>query len=255
MELKELKDLGLTEGEVKVYLALLDLGLATKGPIATKARVSESKVYEILDRLKDKGLISFVSKKRGVKDITHFKAANPVMLKEFLNKKREGIDKEEEILNKLLPFLQDQQKEKEKEYSAVVYEGFKGIQTNNREVLEMISKKDQWVAMGTRSSKAKEFNIFWVNWLRQRAKKGDKARILFVDKGTWYYKQLAQLKNTEVGYLKGIAPASVAVTKNRVMIFSYGDNSGCLAITNKGVADSFKGFFESLWKLAEKEKQ
>ena len=106
--------------------------------------------------------------------------------------------------------------------------------------------------MGTRSSKSEEYNIFWVNWLRQRAEKGGKARILFVDKETWYYKRLADLKNTQVGYLKGIAPASVAVTKNRVMIFSYEDNPGCLAITNKDVADSFKGFFESLWSLAEK---
>ncbi|PIN93365.1 hypothetical protein COU54_03410 [Candidatus Pacearchaeota archaeon CG10_big_fil_rev_8_21_14_0_10_31_24] len=252
MDLKELKYLGLTEGEAKVYLSLMDLGLATKGPIATKAKVSESKVYEILDRLKEKGLLSFVSKKKGVRIITHYKAANPVMLKEFLNKKREEINKEEEILKKLLPILQSQQKEKEKEYSAVIYEGFKGIQTNNLEVLEMISENDEWVAMGTRSNKSEEFNIFWVNWLRQRAEKGGKARILFVDQGTWYYKQLARLKNTQVGYLKGIAPASVAVTKNRVMIFSYGDSSGCLAVTNQGVADSFRGFFESLWKLAEK---
>jgi len=250
---KELKDLGLTDGEVKVYLALLELGLATKGPIATKSKVSESKIYEILNRLKDKGLVSFVSKKKGIKSITQYKAANPIMLEEFLKRKKEEIHKKEEILKKLLPVLQFQQKEKEMEYSAVIYEGIKGIQTNNREVFEMISKKDEWVAMGTRSSKSKEFNIFWVKWLRQRAKKGGKARILFVDKGTWYYEQLAKIKNTQVKCLKGIAPASVAVTKDRVMIFSYGSHSGCLAITNKDIADSFRSFFESLWKLAETE--
>jgi len=148
--------------------------------------------------------------------------------------------------------LQLQLKKQEKEYSAVIYEGFNGIQANSIEVLEIISKQDDWIAMGTRSSKAKHFNLFWVNWLKQRVKKGGKARILFVDKDTWYYNQLKKIKNTKVRSLRGIAPTSVAVTKNRVMIFNYGENPSCLAITNNDVAESFKGFFESLWILAKK---
>ncbi len=252
MEFRELRELGLTEGEIKVYLALLHLGLSTKGPIARKAKVSESKVYEILDRLKEKGLVSFVAKRKKRKIITHYKAANPILLKDFLGKKKNEIEQEEKILDKLMPSLQAQLKFVEKEYSAVIYEGFKGIQTNNREVLEMISKKDEWLAMGVRSSKKKTYNLFWINWLKQRAKKGGKGRILFVDKGTDYYNQLKKIENTQVGYLKGVSPVAVTVTKNRVMIFNYGDNSSCLAITNKEVADSFKGFFESLWVMAKK---
>jgi len=60
-------------------------------------------------------------------------------------------------------------------------------------------------------------------------------------------------KNTQVGYLKGISPVAVIVTKNRVMIFNYESHISCLAITNDEIAESFKGFFESLWSLAEKE--
>jgi sugar-specific transcriptional regulator TrmB len=252
MRFKELKELGLTSGEIKVYTALLYLGLTTKGPIAKKSGVSESKIYEILDRLKKKGLVSYVLKKKGKREIQNYKPANPALLKDFLNKKRKEIDNEEKILNSVLPSLQAHLKEKESEYSAVVYEGFKGIQTNNKEVLEIINKKDEWVAMGTRSSKLKKYNLFWINWLKQRSKKGGRARILFVDKGTDYYNQLNNIKNTSVGYLPGIAPSAVAVTKNRVMIFNYGDHPSCLAITNKDISDSFKEFFESLWKIRKK---
>lgn len=254
MEFDKLKELGFTDGEIKVYLALLQLGVATKGPIAKAAAVSESKIYEILERLKNKGMLSFVQKKRGSREVMHYKPANPILLRDFLDKKREKVQQEEQLLNSILPILQQQMKEKKEEYSAVIYEGFKGIQTNNKEVLELITRNDEWVAMGTRSSKAKEFNILWIKWLQERAKKAGNARVLFVDKGTWYYNQLKKIKKTQVGYLKGIAPASVAITRNRVMIFNYGEHPSCLAITNDDIARSFKSFFNGLWSIAEKEK-
>ena len=34
IQFKQLKEIGLTDGESKVYFALLNLGLSTKGPIA-----------------------------------------------------------------------------------------------------------------------------------------------------------------------------------------------------------------------------
>ena len=46
--------LGLTEGEKKVYKALLKLRSSTTGPIFKQASISQSKVYEVLDRLKKK---------------------------------------------------------------------------------------------------------------------------------------------------------------------------------------------------------
>lgn len=252
MEFDELKEIGLTQGEIKVYIALLNLGLSTKGPISRKARVAESKVYEILDRLKEKGLVSFIFKKKGIRKIAHYKASNPILLKDFLSKKKEEIKKEEELLEKILPSLQIQQKQTEQEYNVVIYEGFKGIQANNKELLDMINKDDEWIAMGARSNKDKKYNLFWINWLKERAKKGGKGRILFVDKGTWYFNQLKKIKNTEVRYLKGISPISVNITANRVMIYNYKDHPSCLVITNKDISDSFKEFFKSLWNIAQK---
>ena len=46
-----LKRIGLTEGEIKIYLALLDLGQTATGKIIRHSGISGSKVYEVLDRL------------------------------------------------------------------------------------------------------------------------------------------------------------------------------------------------------------
>ena len=57
-----LEDIGLTRSEINVYLALLELGSSTTGKIIDKAKVSSSKIYEVLDKLIQKGLVSFIIK-------------------------------------------------------------------------------------------------------------------------------------------------------------------------------------------------
>ena len=58
MTVEKLQGIGLTDGESKVYVALLQLQTATKSAIVKESSVSSSKVYEILDRLLAKGLVS-----------------------------------------------------------------------------------------------------------------------------------------------------------------------------------------------------
>ena len=62
-----LQQIGLTSGESEVYLALLEIGSTSTGKIIRQSKVHASKVYPILDRLIDKGLVSFI--KQGKKKI------------------------------------------------------------------------------------------------------------------------------------------------------------------------------------------
>lgn len=63
MELVEsLKDIGLEEREVKIYLALLELGESTVLPVAQKSDIKRTYAYDVLDSLMKKGLVSYVEK-------------------------------------------------------------------------------------------------------------------------------------------------------------------------------------------------
>ena len=73
MNEKILEEIGLSRGESKIYLALIDLGSSTTGPIAKKSKISHSKVYKILDKLSVKGLVSYVL----IRKTKYFKASNP----------------------------------------------------------------------------------------------------------------------------------------------------------------------------------
>ena len=87
MELKILKDIGLTDGEIKAYLALLELGKSTVGKIIEKSRVSPSKIYDVLNRLIEKGLISYIIEGK----VKHFKAAPPKNVLNYIERKEEDL--------------------------------------------------------------------------------------------------------------------------------------------------------------------
>lgn len=76
----ELARIGLTEGEARVYLSLVKLGLAKVGAIVKDSRVSYSKVYEVLERLGSKGLVSHVM----IGDIKHFSSVEPYRLHDYI---------------------------------------------------------------------------------------------------------------------------------------------------------------------------
>ena len=69
----ELRKLGLTEKEVRVYLAALEFGYAAAQKIAQKLNISRPTIYEIIKGLKTKGLMmEFKEAKR-----TYFTAESP----------------------------------------------------------------------------------------------------------------------------------------------------------------------------------
>ncbi len=101
MNTKLLEDIGLTKGEIKVYLTLLKLGETTTGRIIDEAQISSGKIYEILDKLLKKGLVSFIIKEK----TKYFQASNPNRILDFLHEKEKLIKIKETELIKEIPLL------------------------------------------------------------------------------------------------------------------------------------------------------
>src|SRR3989344_3389131 len=99
MDVKLLEEIGLTEGEVKVYFALLRLGLTKTGALAAKAGVSSSKVYKILGRLELKGLAGHVVKGK----ITYYRAMQPERILDYLDDKQKALEEKRRQVEAILP--------------------------------------------------------------------------------------------------------------------------------------------------------
>ncbi len=61
---RKLRDFGLSEYEARVYFVLLTLGESRVGHISRRAYVPQSKMYEVLDKLIEKGLAEETSEER-----------------------------------------------------------------------------------------------------------------------------------------------------------------------------------------------
>ena len=124
-ELTELTKLGLTKGEIRIYEALLELGETTRTKLAKKSGVSPSKIYDVTNRLLDKGIISIIKKNT----ILHFSAAHPERLKEYLIQKEEEIKKEKLLINSLFPTLLLKYNNIKELTNVEVFEGWEGMKT------------------------------------------------------------------------------------------------------------------------------
>jgi len=79
-----LKAIGLTESEVKTYLALLELGETSVARVAVKSGLKRPTTYLILEGLKEKGFVSQVKKQKK----TFFLAEDPRKIVDMLEERR-----------------------------------------------------------------------------------------------------------------------------------------------------------------------
>ena len=77
MEAKILKGIGLADNEIKIYTTLLKTGAITAYELSTKTGIYRTHVYDKLERLMEKGLITHVY--QGSKK--YFQATSPEKIK------------------------------------------------------------------------------------------------------------------------------------------------------------------------------
>jgi predicted transcriptional regulator len=240
---EKLKFLGLTDGEARVYLALL-YGESTKSGIVRKSGISPSIVYKILERLIRKGLVSSIT----VNGKNYFQANEPTTLFELLKKEEENLEGKKAVAKNLVSTLK--RKKSEKTFFVSVYEGLDGLKSILREVEEEEFKNKRtkyWLAMGVTAYK-KSFNLFWANWhLKVRPKYNVKAKFIFCEKGTEYFNLLKSAPLSEVKYIPSLP--CITIVGERVILMKYTDPPSFLLIKNPDIARAFENFFNTVWKM------
>jgi len=237
---------GLTEGEAKVYLALLK-GSSAKSEIIKNSGVSSSIVYEIIEKLIKKGLASYAV----VENKKKFYASNPEKLFDLIEDERKRIENLNKDANRIIPFLK--QITKEKTLFANTYKNSDGLKAMLKEIEYEVKRGEikEWLAMGVTSYKNESFNRLWLKWHKSfRAKHKIKARFIFCEKGSKYYNDLKKTSLSEVRYLKSIPLSCITVAGNSSFIMKYANYPYFLHIKDIDVANTMKEIFNFLWNIA-----
>ena len=250
MNLDLLEEIGLTKSEIKVYLSLIELGSSSVGPIISKAKIASSKIYEILDKLLDKGLITTFLEGH----VKKFKAVNPERLVDFLNEKREELNKKEDELNKLLPQLKQLYEEQKQDFEVEVFKGYKGVYAALIEMIQTLKKGDEHLVMGGGDSPTTNMRtkLFFENIHRKRSEKGIILRILFNETRRKTYKNMSIFPHTIPRYINFGIPSTINIYKDTTILLTMSPIPAAIRIKDKNITDSYKKYFERMWKSAKK---
>jgi sugar-specific transcriptional regulator TrmB len=250
MENKIFEEIGFSQGEVKVYFALIKLGESTIGPLAKESRVTAAKVYPILDKLKEKGLITYVIKS-GTK---YFQAFNPKRILDYLNEKKKKINEQEEEMEKILPEIISRTGSETKQ-SATIYESLNGLKTLYDEMLEYMKKtKEDFIAftMGE-EYKSEEINRFFDYYDTKRKELGIKIKLIGIEYQREFFKKVYKPKPyIQIKFLPYTLPRGVIIFSDKIAILSWEKVPTAFVIQSKTIAESYKKFFWDMWKIAKK---
>ncbi len=243
MNQKILEEIGLSKNEIKVYLALLKLGKTTSWKLTTETGIQVSALYYCLDNLIKKGLASYVM----IANKKHFQAAQPEQLVNLLDNRKKQL----EII---LPELKSIQKESGERIQTNVYEGFKGFKGIYDRLLRVMQKKGTYYVFGARQigDKTREnVNLMLTSFHKQRDKQGINVKIIFnKDVEKEIKKVVKDFKHMDYRFSEIKTNSFVLIYDNRIVNFLYTERLIAIETISKDVYDSYKKFFEEMWKTA-----
>lgn len=233
-----LQSLGLTDKEVKVYLALLRLGSSSVQKIASVAQTYRTYTYELLNSLMRKGFISnsIRSGKR------YYECIPPSTIVDLLKEKQKKVES-------ILPELNDLYKSIINKPKIEIYEKKEGLKTLISKVINEVD--NSYVGIGNHKSFLKYFSFFTDVLITKRIKKGITTKYVFENSSeakSLLKSNKEQLRKTKnVSFLKNVN-AELWTYKDVVVFFTFVKKEPLgIEIKNKEMANLLKKLFDFIW--------
>lgn len=238
---KELEKLNLTDREADVYLALLELGETTIERISRKSKIKRTTVYDVIESLKEKGLIGSVKhKKRAL-----YYAEDPRILGNQLEEKKA-------VLNNILPQLLSMSALMDKKPDIRYFEGVEGIKNVYQDTLNY---PGQEILMWGSTDVFKYFDedFMWNYYLPKRIEKKIWMRAIGQDLDVVRKIQAEDSKNLRQTRFHNdkTLPFDVEINlygKRKIGIMSFKEQIG-LIVESEKIHNTLKSIFELNWKM------
>lgn len=237
-----LHELGLSEAEAKIYLALLETGSTLVGPIIKKTGLHRGTTYQVLQRLKEKGLVSSIIK--GKKQ--YFEPASPNRLMDVLKER-------EEKLESIIPILTNKLEASKEKQEVTVYYGVKGIRSVMDKMIEELKQNGEYYDFGVSGLFREMMGAYWNVWQKKKRKYKIKAKVIFTEE---LKKKNPELLKNYFGLArfhpkKYSSIMDTMIYKDTVLLLIWTAKPPiAVVIKNKDNAESYKNQFKFLWKFA-----
>lgn len=120
---KFLQEIGLSDKEARVYLALLEVDNDSVLDLSKKTKINRTTIYPVLESLAKKGLISEIKIDKKVR----FAAEPPERIETYIERRKIGLEEQGKRLKDILPQMKSVQRESGEKPVIKYYEGKEGI--------------------------------------------------------------------------------------------------------------------------------
>ncbi len=239
-----LVELGLTQSQALVYLALIEHGASTASQLSGYTGETRTNTYALLARLAELGLAEPV---QGAKTVT-YRAMSPIALTALAAKQREAAQQREQLLNTNLDYLLSHFHAHTEQPGIRIYQGREEIKKIYAEQLE-----DGEPIYLVRTPADKDFYDFdYMHTLRNKARRAGIPRHMLTPdspESPQNYQESDKRMLSKRTWLDAgdyTAPVEWDIYGDRVAIISFGQEAMGVVIDSKQIAESLRQLFTLL---------
>lgn len=238
-----LLDIGLSKNEAKAYLALFELGSATVTQISKKSKVHRTNLYDALERLKKKGLVSTLTKEKKVL----FEATDPSVFSNLLKEK-------ETKLATVMAQLELAKKISTNQSNVEIREGLAGVKSAYADTLK---QGKPIYTFGSPKAASDLARAFLNQFHKERiARKIPMYHIYNADA----QQRINEIKKWPFTFVRTLAPEynspiSTGICGDEVALKIWDEKEGmAIIIRDARIAKAYMNYFNLLWKMAKQVK-
>lgn len=240
---EELKELGLTDNEVRIYLLLLRSGPLTPAGLAAKAGLHRPSAYDSLERMVEKGVVSSIT----IEGKRAFQAVRPEALVELLRFKVESMQS-------ILPGLQKMAAARSEAVSVQIHKGRRAYRELLKDLTSTVKDGETVCLMGVEEKNLlEEIEPIYLRQYFTIIKEKRVRETVIVAKGK------PRIKNPNVEYREFdpeyIGDVSHIIYGSKVAFFIVTVPYYLIIIENPDLADTMRRQFNFFWDHASKPKK
>lgn len=239
------KKIGFSEGEGRVYEAILRSEQPALQTIHEATGIERRNVYDIINKLISKGLVTYaIENKKKIYHITH-----PHKIVAYLNEQGQEIDEAKREVEKELPRLIKTYEGKKEEIKVQIYRGKEGMKALYE---EMLNYKDNYF-IGANWGVKKYLGNFWDKWNARRIERKVTWHDILIPQPldrslTPYQKEKLQYYEYKLLPPEFNSPHFIVIFGNKVANCIWGENPFAFVLENEPVAKNYMEYFHFLWK-------
>lgn len=241
---ERLLELGLSDKEALVYLAMLELGPSCAQDISQKAGVNRSTVYVLLDVLKQRGLASSAQRE----DRTVFLAESPKRLEDLILQKKMEIEHKQRKLEDSIPYFMALFNAVQDKPQVRFFEGEKGIASAREVLMQTEGEFLSFTAIDEATERMSKIH----EDQRLRMARRTRGRFIYSLK-PGCVRPIADLRSwqaREISFEAFPFTGEINIVSDKVAAYVVKQKPISFLVESKEMSDLFRAMFEAAWMMA-----